>query len=372
MSAGSLGSAPLVPRDTVGVRRWSERLLISTICAAVLGVGGVSAVQSPVYRVYVANESSDMVSRVAFSEERGAWVEKETPVGLMPGDIDGAHGIRVSEDGQYWYVTIAHGAPYGSVWKFAAGPDTLVDKSQLGRFPATMAVTPDGEFLLAANFNLHGDMVPSTVSVVYTPTMQELAKVETCVMPHGSRINAEGTKQYSACMHSQQVVEIDLESFEVSARLDMPPGCNPTWVEPGEGERANRFVYVACNKADEVLEVDVELGAVSRRFPTGRAPYNLDVTADGSLLVATLKAAQAVVVFDLTTGEELAQIATSESVTHGIVVSPDGHFAFVSNEAVGSTKGTLDVIDLRTLERVASVALGLQPGGIDFWQRNGS
>ena len=107
-----------------------------------------------------------MVSRVAFTPGEGAEVEREIPVGMMPGDIDGAHGISVSPDGEFWYVTIAHGTPQGFLWKFHAGPDTLVARTRLGLFPATMGITPDGQFLLAANFNLHGDMVPSNVSVV--------------------------------------------------------------------------------------------------------------------------------------------------------------------------------------------------------------
>ena len=331
-----------------------------------------ASAQAPTYRVYVANESSDLVSRVAFTPGEGAVVEKEIPVGIMPGDNDGAHGLSVSPDGRHWYVTIAHGTPRGYLWKFHAGPDTLVGRTRLGLFPATMGITPDGQFLLAANFNLHGDMVPSDVSVVYTPEMIEVARVETCLMPHGSRVRADGARQYSACMHSERLVEIDVESFEVSRRFDVSPEtpdavCSPTWVEPGTGVRADRFVYVACNRNHEVLEVDTERWEVSRRFGTGQAPYNLEVTADGARLIATLKGEQAVAVFDLETGAELGRIGASRPVTHGVVASPDGRYAFVSNEAVGSVRGTLDVIDLQALAVVESIELGHQSGGIDFW-----
>ena len=350
-------------------------------------------VQAPTYRVYVANESSDLVSRVAFTPGEGVVVEKEIPVGIMPGDNDGAHGISVSPDGEYWYVTIAHGTPRGYLWKFHAGPDTLVARTRLGLFPATMGLTPDGQFLMAVNFNLHGDMVPSDVSVVYTPSMIEVARVKTCLMPHGSRVRADGTRQYSACMHSERLVEIDVESFEISAQFDLSPGregpfadgaaegaadgmdhaamadrvCSPTWVEPAAGVRADRFVYVACNRNGEVLEVDTEDWSVSRRFATGQAPYNLEATADGARLVATLKGEQAVAVFDLDAGTELGRIPTSRPVTHGVVASPDSRYAFVSNESVGSVRGTLDVIDLQMLEVVESIELQHQSGGIDFW-----
>lgn len=329
-----------------------------------------AAPQASTYRVYVANESSDLVSRVAFTPGRGAIVEREIPVGIMPGDNDGAHGISVSPDGDYWYVTIAHGTPRGYLWKFHAGPDTLVARTRLGLFPATMGITPDGQFLLAANFNLHGDMVPSDVSVVYTPEMIEVARVRTCLMPHGSRVRPDGAKQYSACMHSERLVEIDVESFEVTQRFDVSLDdgvCSPTWVEPATGERADRFVYVACNRDRQVLEVDTERWEVSRRFATGRAPYNLEATAGGTRLIATLKGEQAVAVFDLDAGAEVARIAASRPVTHGVVASPDGRYAFVSNESVGSVRGSLDVIDLEALEVVETLELQHQSGGIDFW-----
>lgn len=356
---------------------------------------GPAAAAQPTYRAYVANESSDIVSRVAFTPGAGIVVEKEIPVGLMPGDNDGAHGLAVSPDGRFWYVTIAHGTPFGYVWKFAAGPDTLVGRAELGLFPATMGLTPDGQFLLAANFNLHGDRVPSDISVVYAPEMLEVQRIRTCMMPHGSRLTADGRKQYSVCMHSDQLVEIDVEALEVSARFDVTPGgeervdpsgapdhaagpahmadasgpvCSPTWVEPAGAAAARKAVFVACNKNRAVLEVDTERWELARRFSTGAAPYNLEVAKGGSLLLITLKGEQAVAVVDLARSVEIARIPTTRPVTHGVVATPDGRYAFVSNEAVGSVRGTVDVIDLESLSLAASVELRHQPGGIDFWQ----
>ncbi len=337
-----------------------------------------------VHRVYVANESSDLVSLVRFVPGEVPTVERQIPVGLMPSDNDGAHGITVSPDGRFWYVTLAHGTPYGQLWKFHAGPDTLLARVSLGLFPATVGVSPDGAFLLAANFNLHGDMVPSDISVVHAPTMVELTRIETCLMPHGGRVDATGAKHYSACMHSDQLVEVDLGELAVSARFLLEPGregalpadhggphapttsvCSPTWVEPSEV--GTRTVYVACNRNREVLEVDTDRWRVLRRFPTGNGPYNLEATPDGRLLLATLKGEQAVAVFDLSSGVEVARVPTSRPVTHGVVSTPDSRYAFVSNESIGSTLGTVDVIDLETLTRVGTADVGQQAGGIDYW-----
>ena len=85
------------------------------------------------------------------------------------------------------------------------------------------------------------------------------------------------------------------------------------------------------------------------------------------MLVVTLKGEQSVAVFDLATGAE-TRIPTTQPVTHGIVISPDSRYAFVSNEAIGATRGTVDVFDLRSKRRVASTQVQYQPGGIGFWK----
>lgn len=107
---------------------------------------------------------------------------------------------------------------------------------------------------------------------------------------------------------------------------------------------------------------------MTRRFSTGRGPYNLAVTPDGRLLVASLKQGSRVQIFDLATGKSVLEAQSSTTLTHGIAISPDSRYAFVSCEAVGAAPGKVDVYDLRALTRVASVEVGQQASGIAFWK----
>ena len=340
------------------------------------------------YWVYVGAESADLIHRIRFGPG-GAVVEKTIAVGESAHELEGPHGLQISRDGKYLHMTTGHGAPDGKYWRYELGPDTLVGPGIfLGYFPASIDVTPDGLYAFIVNFNLHGEMVPSSVSVVYTPTHTEVARTETCTMPHGSRIDPSGLRQYSTCMMDDQLVELDTRTFAVARRFSVakgkegpiahattaehashgtraPASCSPTWAQPSaDGSR----VYVACNKADEILEIDVARWAIGRRFPTGRGPYNLAVTPDGRLLVASLKQGGSVQIFDLGTGQSVLTTKSSTNVTHGIAISPDSRYAFVSNEAVGAAPGKVDIYDLRTLTRVADVAVGQQAGGIAFWK----
>lgn len=379
----------LLPRMARGWGAVPSGAAISVALAAVALVGparsamaqtGRSTAPQANYWVYVANEASDAVSRVRFGPD-GLVVERSIEVGMRPADIDGAHGVTVSPDGLFWYVSVAHGMPFGEVWKFTAGSDQLVGKTAVGMFPATMAVTPDGLSLFVVNFNLHGNPVPSSVSAIFATGMQEMAKIETCVKPHGSAVNRAGTMHYSACVGSDQIVEISVDDLVVTRRFLVTPGeerlltpgeespdgasrCKPTWVAVAPDDRQ---LYVACNGNQEVLELDAAELRITRRFATGRGPYNLAVSPDGRYVVATLKGQGSVAIIDRRSGGERL-VDASQAVTHGIVISPDSRYAFVSNEAIGSNFGSLDVIDLERAERVASTPLALQSGGIAFWK----
>jgi len=357
------------------------------------GVGGRGPVPPPPaleYRLFVTNESSDIVSRVVFDPVRGARVEGEIPVGFMSADTDAPHGVAVDPAGEYLYVTIAHGTPDGWLWKLRADDGYLVARTTLGRFPASVGTSPDGRFAFVVNFNLHGDRVPSDLSVVFTPDLREVARITSCLMPHGSRTSVSGSRHYHVCMHSDQLVELSLATFAISNRFSLAPDhemrldpddtgllheghdlgrvCSPTWVAPGKGAGADRFVYVACSASNEVVEVDVQSWTVTRRFETGPRPYNLDTSPDGHLIVVTLRGGAAVSVIDLESSQLLAELPTTREITHGVVISPDSRYAFVTNESIGGLPGTLDIFDLAALERVSSVELRLQPGGVDLWR----
>jgi DNA-binding beta-propeller fold protein YncE len=367
------------------------------LALASLGLGAsaqtaTSAPETPKqdYLVYVVCESADKIVLLRFGP-KGLQIENQTRTGLMPMDVHGPHGIAVSPDKQYFYVSEGHGRPEGSVWKYRAGSNDVIKYTSLGMFPATTDITPDGNFIYVANANFHGDMVPSSISVVATDQMIEVKRITTCTMPHGSRLNHAGTRHYSACMMDDMLVEIDTSKFAVSRYFMLAPGkemgmtgapypagtdqkmhnmadhkpvCTPTWAQPSND---GSIIYVACNQTNDIVAVKTDDWTLARRFPAGNGVYNLAMTKDGRL-IATNKRGQSVSIFDPITGKELANIPTKRKVVHGAVVSPDDRYAFISVEGVGTEPGTVEVIDLASLKTVATVDLGPQAAGIDFWK----
>jgi DNA-binding beta-propeller fold protein YncE len=384
-------------------------LSLSLLALAVAAIPVSAQGPTKTYWVYVASESEDEVAVVRFGPG-GTTVEKTIPVGIWPTEVEGPHGVRVSPDGNYWYMSLAHGNPYGSIYKYRTGTDELVGTVEVGMFPATLDVAGSTGLLYVVNFDLHGEMKPSTISVVETRSMLEVAQVEVGIMPHSSRLNRAGDRQYSVMMMSDELVEMDAFKFQVRRRLplsdvarrkasglagmemeaesmaDMPgmasgetedrgptesmdmsmmATAKPTWAQPGPN---GTFVYVACNGSNQVMEIDIEKWEIARTFETAAGPYNLDVTSDGNLLVVSYKGDGSTGIWDLERGEEVAKIQNSRKVSHGVAISPDSRYAFISVEGIGGEPGSVDVVDLETSKLVGSAEVGKQASGISFWK----
>ena len=254
-----------------------------------------------------------------------------------------------------------------------------------------MQVSPSTGLLYCVNFNLHGDMKPSTVSVVDPELMVEIKQITTGSMPHGSRLSPDGLFQYSVAMMSGELFEIDGISLEVTRKLDLDiktdhssmnhssmdhsshnmmnsmkhSKVKPTWVIPHPSENT---AYVAGNGSNEIIEVNLDDWSITNRFKTGKGPYNVEITPNGKYLVVTIKGEGSTSIFDLVNKKMVSNLKNSTNVSHGIALSPDNKYAFISVEGVGGEPGVVDVINLETLKLISSVNVGKQAGGIAFWK----
>lgn len=342
------------------------------------------------YYVYVAAESEDQVHLVQFdSRSEKASIAKTINVGPYPTEIDGPHGITVAPNGKYWFVSIAHGNPYGSLAKYSTETNELLGTTPLGLFPASMEISKQTGLLYVVNFDLHGPMRPSTFMVVDPDAMEVLAEVETGVMPHGTRLNSRGTLGYHVSMMSDELIEFNTITMEIERTLKLTkktddedshgmnhadmghgsmnhkPVVKPTWADP---HPTKPLVYVAGNGSDEIIEINTNTWKVTRRFKTGKAPYNLEVSPDGKYVVASYKGEGSTGVWDLKTGTEAIKIKNTRMVSHGVAITPDSKYAFISVEGIGGEPGSVDLIDLVNLDLADHVDTGKQAGGIYFWK----
>ncbi len=345
------------------------------------------------YKVGVVSESGDIVSWFR-PTEGGLVLDHVVPVGIMPADIDGPHNLQVAPDQKSYYVSIAHGVPFGSLWRLDAKSDTLLGRATVELFPTTIAITPDGEFAFVANSDFHGDRPRiNPVSIVHTPTMTKITDLPACDMPHGVRVNHAGTKTYVSCMNSDEILELDPGTFTITRRVKIGAGHNMAGMNhPGMQHEApqataplpapsplaskecagtfvsvspdDRTLYVACNYGNSLQVWDAASLTLIKEVPVGKGAYNVEPSPDGSLLIVTNKKDQSVSLVDAKSFAELARISTSKKIVHGVAYSPDGRYAYVSCESIGSDPGAIDIIDLTTRKLISSVSVPAQPTGV--------
>jgi DNA-binding beta-propeller fold protein YncE len=346
----------------------------------------------PGYRVGIVSESGDIVTWLKPGDGT-LTVEKTIPVGIMPADIDGPHNLAVAPDNSAYYISIAHGTPFGSLWKLDAKSDTLIGRAKLEMFPTTIGLTPDGDLAFVANSDFHGDH-PRTnvVSVIQTGTMTNITDLPACDMPHGAKSNHAGSRIYISCMNSDELLEIEVATFRITRRgktgggHDMatmdhgaghaPPAaagasspapaapdnsCAPTFVSVSPDDKT---LYAACNHANTLQVWDAESFTKTKDIAVGKGAYNVEPSADGRWVIVTNKKDQSFSLIDAKTLTEVVRVPTTKKIVHGVAFSPDGKYAFVSQESIGADPGAIDMFDLATKKTVATVPIPAQPTGV--------
>ena len=363
-----------------------NRLLLA--CGVViLGLSPGAAQTTSEYRIAVVSESGDVATWLR-PTAGGLVVDRVVPLGVMPSDIDGPHNITVAPDGKNYYVTVAHGTPFGSLWKLDVATDSVVGRAQVELFPTTVSLTPDGQYAFVANSDFHGDHPRTNViSVVHTPTMTKITDVPACDMPHGVKANHAGTWVYVSCMHSDEILQLEVATLAIARRTKTGEGhssvaagtgasqhgsaaspsqahsgeCSPTYVSVSPDDKR---LYVACNASNVVQVWDAQTFQRIKTIPVGKGAYNVEPSSDGRVVVVTNKKDQSISLIDAARLVETARIPTSKKVVHGVAYSPDSKLAYVSCESVGADAGAVDVIDLAGRKRIGSIAIAGQPTGI--------
>jgi DNA-binding beta-propeller fold protein YncE len=350
-------------------RRWRTilaALVVAGCASAGSGTDRGGGPQSTEHVLFVGLESEDAVAVV---DPVAGRVIKKIPVGISAEDIEGVHALAVSPSGRDYYLSIAHGWPYGSVWKMATGKDSLVARTDVGLFPATLAQTPDGTWLFVANYNLHGDPQTDTVSIIHTPTMTQVKQVPVCTKPHGLVASHDGTAVYVSCTRDNVIKKISVATLAVvdstTVLVDEDRAENKVCYPAGLAlSLDDTELFIACHRHSEIRVMStVELGEITNRIAVGDGPYLLQVDPAGERLWVPNRNDQSYTVIDLASEQVVATKPASASHPHTFAFAPDGT-VYLSMESHAVVPGAIDVIDPQTLATIRSIPVGLQATGV--------
>ncbi len=338
--------------------------LATAVAVAVLTWTGVA--RAGTAKVYVADEEGDTVTVLdATSFKTLATIA----VGREP------HNVQVSPDGRSAWLTVnaeaarkgkdaakhsgmpreAHEAMSegGQAWLIDTATDHVAAKITVGKHPAHVVLSPDGRFGYVTN---GGD---NTVSVIDTAARATVATIPVGAYPHGIRVSPDGREAYVANLKGGTVSVIDTEARKEAATIVVGKGPAQVGFAPD-----GRTAFVSLSQENAVAIIEPATRTVMKKVPVGSVPIQLYATPDSRLLFAANQGSRkapgrTVSLIDLERLEVIKTIPTGPGA-HGVVVTTDGRYAFVTNTYANS----VSVIEVADRKVVATVPVGKGPNGI--------
>ena len=347
-------------------------------------------------KVYVAVEGSgeiavldmqtrQVLKRINLSEEKNGMT-----VGYMP------HNVQVAPDNKSVWVTANADdekemkmsfriIPRAEANEGHDGEDVMVEKSsdevividpfsdvivkriEIGQelHLSHVALTPDSAYAIVAS--QEKGIIYKINSTSFT-VEKEIATKEGGG-PHGLRITPDGKTAYIAMLGGKSLGILDIASFNLR---DVP--LNGAAVQTGvtpDGKYALASVYDAKSLA--VYDIASAKLSYIELPKEANGPVQIYPTPDSRFVFV----ADQGFYFDQPIGDTVYKIDLQEmnavqaikggSAPHGVVVSRDGKFVFVTN----LKSDDVSVIDTVTGKEVAKIKVGTAPNGISVWYGDG-
>lgn len=230
-------------------------------------------------KLYAVNQGCDVVT--VFDSETQMPM-RYIPVGNKPGP-DTPHQVRVSDDGEYWYVIFVNN---NIMQKFRCSDDSYVGDIPLSPYAAgtslntdddaadwnTFAITNDGKFAYCVSWTQNGK-----ISLVDLQERKLVKYVGGQYFPHAITLSPSNDKVYIGAQTGNFIVEWDkglnnAEEIPLEAQINYQSSLDPhDLIFSPDGSK----MYITCSGSNEVREFDPVSKTVSRVIPT--APYPQEI-----------------------------------------------------------------------------------------------
>lgn len=182
---------------------------------------------------------------------------------------NGAHGIVVSPDDAYVYVSNQND---NTVSKIDASSQSVTGTYSAGPNPDAIAVTPNGEYLYVANYVSAG-----TVTILNTSTGAIVKQISVGEEPRYLAISPDGKVVYAPNQGSGTVSVIDTASLLLTGSITIGSNASGVWFAPDGAE-----AYVSDDNENVVYTVDTKTLKVVGTGVTLTDPVFLTVNPQGT------------------------------------------------------------------------------------------
>ena len=167
-------------------------------------------------KLYICMQGCD---KVAVVDEATKVIMRYISVGVLPNQIEAPHQVRVSPDGQYWYVVFYNG---DILQKYRTTDDSLIGTANITSSNwNTMVFSNDGNTAY-----VNGTTAPEVTAVVDLTSMT-LNTLHSISSPHGGFVTPDNQYLYLTCQTGNFITKVELATFDDS-KIVLVPGQLPT------------------------------------------------------------------------------------------------------------------------------------------------
>ncbi len=366
-----------------------KKLIIFVVIIVIL-VGIGLALKRPsqlAAKIYVAAEGNSTIAVIDPIDQQKIGeisLSIEHDGGFLP---FAPHNVQASPDGLRIWVTanagshqnhsgselipraLAHGDAPGDDDDQLVFIDPFTDKIT-GRLPlgtglhlAHIVFTPDSRYAYVTAQK--GDKIYKIN--VESLTVEKEITTPVGSEPHGLRIDPAGHTAYVAMLGSKSLGRLDLTTDQISY-TPLGGQAVQTGITP-DGE----YVVTSLYDTKQLAIFRPATGNLSfiNLGNDSRGPIQMYPTPDSRFVYLADQGfyfnqpiGRAVLKIDLALGQVVKRIETGQA-PHGVVISPDGAYAYVTN----LLDGNVAVINTASDEVTTTINVGKEPNGITYWQK---
>ena len=170
--------------------------------------------------------------------------------------------------------------------------------------------------------------------------------------PHGLSLYKD--KILVANNYNNSISLINYKSFKEENNLYI--GAHPNDIVAHDD-----IAYVSCGESNSLIIYDMINDRVNFEVPTGRFPHNIILLEEENLIFISNMGDDSISVIDYINNKEIKRIKVENTPTK-INISKNKKYLYVCMSYLGyDRKGSIGIIELKTLELINKVKVGLSP-----------
>lgn len=323
-------------------------LFILTIAVAVLsvfiifwGINSQENSESSADVFYVPNAGEGTISVI--NPDKGETIDT-----LSLRTKQASHGIALSLDGKTLYTGT------GFEGKTLVSIDTktkkIINEINFENGVHGIDISPDGKYLYVSSMNGLGKG-EGIVTVINTENMEKITEVKTGGGPAHVAVKPDGSQVWVANVNGNTVAALDAKTNTLIKTISVGEVPNEVAMSPD-----GNWVFVANVNSDFITVIDANKLETVKTISAGKAPHGVTVSPDGSELWVANNKSNDVSIIDIETFKLKATIPTGSYANH-VGFSQDGKWAYVTNRQSNDVMK----IDTNKREVIASIPVGVEP-----------